>query len=641
MNEIAHLVQKAVSFVYHGITFPRLTREFQGVAESSGRSKSAIFGRDEVSYENVKYSGRAAEGVRGNSKIYGGEAVANSGERSSSETPTNYVLQARRATGFLVLLPLRVLSTSQFTDAYGVLHKIDYPSISNIGKAVVVRTSEILSTIHPNYYLIALVSVWLISFVYIKIRYPFWNTQPVVHTYDYMRRFLTREAHIILKVPYKSRFHDKENKVSTTEYSRVSNHEKTQIAVFLQSHYIPTDRLLSTLSVTVLDAYLSDGASFISVFRENPPGGPVNPQFSGETQSRTKIKELRSQGVAESGGRSKSAIFGRDAVSYENPEDFTGSGPITGVITSRPIHVYLGPTHIEAYFTDFMCVHRESRRVAECLFQTHQFATFKEFENLRSTACAKDVANPQFSGETRNRLPISVFRKEGALCEGVVPFVSYTTYTYYMPKTSSQKKHSLPSGFMISRVGKHNITLVHDIYHLLRPTESENQTMFSTCILPDIGTMLGLLEKQELFLFCLKKSDQLYGIYIFRNAHIHYEELDGETLELIATIQNTANTPLFVSGFMEALREMIQGVAESTGRSKSAILGGNEVSYENHGFSGETKTRMKMLRIPSIGHNQVILSNFPGYLMETPTALYLYNYALPKMPMTRKCFVMV
>ena len=30
---------------------------FQGVAESIGRSKSAIFGRDEVSYENVKYSG--------------------------------------------------------------------------------------------------------------------------------------------------------------------------------------------------------------------------------------------------------------------------------------------------------------------------------------------------------------------------------------------------------------------------------------------------------------------------------------------------------------------------------------------------------------------------------------------------------
>ena len=70
-----------VFYVYQGI---------QGVAESVGRSKSAIFRRDEVSYENVKYSGRAAEGVRGNSKICGGEAVVNLSpfglrERSSSE----------------------------------------------------------------------------------------------------------------------------------------------------------------------------------------------------------------------------------------------------------------------------------------------------------------------------------------------------------------------------------------------------------------------------------------------------------------------------------------------------------------------------------------------------------------------------
>lgn len=522
-----------------------------------------IFGRDDVSYKN---------------RIFSGE--------TQSRTKIAYLV--RKMASFVY----DGINLPRLTQPF------DYPSISDTGKAVVISISEILSTIHPNYYLFALVIVWVVSFVYIKIRYPFWNTQPVVHTYDYMRRFLTREAHIIQKLPYKSRFHDKENKVSTTEYSRVSTPEKTQIAFFLQSHYIPTDRLLSTFSVAVLDAYLSGGSSFISVFRENPPDGP---------------------------------------------RKFTvDSGPITGVIASRPIHVYLGPTHIEAYFTDFMCVHRESRRVAECLFQTHQFATFNGLRKYSSFV--QDGVSPEnldytLPKITRKQLPISVFRKEGALCEGVVPFLSYTTYTYYMPKTSSKKKSPLPSGFTISRVGKHNITLVQDIYHLI---QSENQAMFSTCILPDIGTMLGLLEKRELYLLSLKKGDQLYGIYIFRNAHIHYEELDGETLELMATIQNTENTPLFVSGFGEALREMIQGFTTSGGLRKSAIFGRDAVSYENQGFSGDTKTRAKMLRIPSIGHNQVILSNFQGYLMATPTALYLYNYALPKMPVdSGKCFVVV
>ena len=76
--------------------------EVQGVAESIGRSKSAIFGRDEVSYENVKYSGREAEGIRGNSKICGGEAVVNFGRdevsyenASASSTQTEYFKELR------------------------------------------------------------------------------------------------------------------------------------------------------------------------------------------------------------------------------------------------------------------------------------------------------------------------------------------------------------------------------------------------------------------------------------------------------------------------------------------------------------------------------------------------------------------
>jgi hypothetical protein len=75
------------------------------------------------------------------------------------------------------------------------------------------------------------------------------------------------------------------------------------------------------------------------------------------------------QGVAESEGRSKSAIFGRDAVSYEN--DSISSGDMdecSGEFTTA------SPT---------------------------QSAIFKE---LRSP---KDAANPQFSGETKSRTKIT------------------------------------------------------------------------------------------------------------------------------------------------------------------------------------------------------------------------------------------
>jgi hypothetical protein len=430
-----------------------------------------------------------------------------------------------------------------------------FPPVSEIGKSMVVRIFEILSTIHPNYYVVALCFVSLVLFIYIKIRYPFWNTQPVVHTYDYWRRWGTREGHIIHKLPYKSQFYDKESKVSTIDYSRVSTPEKQQIAVFLQSHYIPTDRLLSTLSVAVLDTYMSghNAPSFVSVHRE----------MDGHVI----------------GGRHGHITNG-------------GHGHITGTILSRLIHLYFSeasPTHIEAYFTEYMCIHRESGggRVAERLFQTHEY-------NRR-------IRNPL--------IPVSLFRKEGALCEGVVPFIPYMVYTYYMRNLDITP---LPSSFTISRVVKHNTDLVHDIYQtLINPGKL---SMFSVCILPDIGNMLALLEKRELFLFCLKKGEHLYAIYIFRNAQIHYEELDGETLEFVASIQNTDNPRIFMSGFAHSLRDILK---------------------ENR--------RYKMIRMSSIGHNQLILSKWREYhhsVLETPGALYLYNYVSPKMPVdTSRCFV--
>jgi hypothetical protein len=89
---------------------------FQGVAESEGRSKSAIFGRDAVSYKNVKYSGERS------SQEYEETPEAKPSEFTEfiarNQTPTNYVLRS-----FLVLLPLRVRSTSQFAE-YGGRSKL-------------------------------------------------------------------------------------------------------------------------------------------------------------------------------------------------------------------------------------------------------------------------------------------------------------------------------------------------------------------------------------------------------------------------------------------------------------------------------------------------------------------------------------
>jgi hypothetical protein len=392
------------------------------------------------------------------------------------------------------------------------------------------------------------------------------------------------KPYIIRKIPYKLRYYDKEKQITTMDYSRVANEttntlENTKSATqhiveFIQSHYIPTDRLLSTISEKVLNAYMvgHNAPSFVSLHQEH------------DTR-------------------------------------------ITGVITSRLSNLFFHdyhetletePTHAEAYFMDFMCVHRECnsghRRIAERLFQTHEY-------NQR-------ICNPTIA--------VSLFRKEGTLCEGVVPFIPYIKYTYYMRNLNVPV---LPSSFTISRVIKQNTDLVHDIYHILTKSKNTTNSLFSVCILPDIGHFLSLLEKRELFLFCLKKGEHLYGIYIFRNAHIHYEELDGETLELVGTIQNTENNEVFVTGFMHALREILKENVKYSGREAEGIRGNSRER------SSLEFRQFKMLSISTIGHNQTILQKWREYhhtVLETQCALYLYNYVLPKMPVNvSRCFVVV
>jgi predicted acylesterase/phospholipase RssA len=108
------------------------------------------------------------------------------------------------------------------------------------------------------------------------------------------------------------------------------------------------------------------------------------------------------QGVAESGAqavRSNSAIFGRDEVSYENIE--TSSAETSSAETG--------------YFREFQRVAEygaQAVRSNSAIFGRDEVSyenpsDVVNFKELRSTACAKDVANPQFSGETKSCMKMS------------------------------------------------------------------------------------------------------------------------------------------------------------------------------------------------------------------------------------------
>ena len=413
-------------------------------------------------------------------------------------------------------------------------------------RAFVVGVYDILASVHPNYYAFALLASFAGIFVYIKIRYPFWNNRPVVHTYDVYRRWFARSPYIIQKYPYKHKWYDSGNRVQTLDFSRISGVEKKKIAEFIQSHYIPTDRLLSTMTAKTMDAYMTghNAPAFVSAHTEL-------------------------------------------------------DGTLTGIATSRPVQIWvLGSSSLDAYHLDFICVHREqfgSRHLSETLFTTHEY-------NQR-------IRNPA--------IPVSIFKKEGALCEGMVPLIEYTQSVFYMRPLQNLVGvlGAMPAHFQIVRVAKENGDLLHDIYQILTGRhgggnpdkrshhgggDMSRKGGFEVCILPDLGNFRGMLLAKELYLYCLKKGNHLYGVYVFRNAQTHYEDIDGDTLELVASIQNSDSAGLFFRGFVFSLREILK---------------------ENRQY--------KMSMISSVGHNRLLLAKWREYhhtILETRCALYLYNY---------------
>ena len=422
---------------------------------------------------------------------------------------------------------------------------ISWPSF----RPAVVGVYEIFASVHPNYYAFTFLFVLIGLFVYMKIRFPFWNAQPILHTYlGGWGRGSTPQ--ILQKYPYRTKWVDSA-RVQTLDVSRISKEEMRQIAVFLQTHYFPSDRLLSTLTDRTLDVVFRghNAPSFVSAYTEI-------------------------------------------------------DGTLSGVVSSRLARVcfYSTPTpfSLESYYMDWLCIHREitGRPLTETLFQTHEYN-----QRIQYPAIAT-----------------SIFRKEGELCQGVVPLLEYTKYTFYM---RNLRVSALPAHYQIVRVEKENRELLQNIYHLFTDDlvafadfakspdpvsstakkSSSRGRIFDGSIFPDLSNMAELLVSREMGFFCLRNRGHVYGAYFFRNAHVHYDDIEGDTLELVASIHNSDSPELFFRGFVNSLKQWLR----------------DQPTY-------------KMLVIHAVGHNMLIVDSWRKWhhsILETPSAVYLYNFAWP------------
>lgn len=252
---------------------------------------------------------------------------------------------------------------------------------------------------------------WLIPFIYIKIKYPFWSHQPVFHSYDIFRCWAKQPYIIHSGPPMKTKYLTQN--VVTKDFLDMGQDELEQLENLLQSHYIESDQVFTQISKQEVqeDFVGHSNASYISFY--------YNKQFVYDKDMNPPIQEKNT---------------------------------CIGALTSRSMKIYYhyGVPHEQyVYFWDYLCTHREfqDKFLGRNLIQNHE-----RHQRLHN----KEICS-------------SLFRRDISLCDGVVPLLRFYVHTFPLEKT---KRPPLGQYTTIRIIGPNVTTLFDFLYNITHSNSS-------------------------------------------------------------------------------------------------------------------------------------------------------------------------
>ncbi len=198
---------------------------------------------------------------------------------------------------------------------------------------------------------------------------------------------------------------------------------------------------------------------------------------------------------------------------------------------------------------------------------------------------------------------ISLIRREKELLTGIVPLLRFQTIYFEIPKINN--KMVLSEHVILVHINHSNIDLFIDFLE-------GSQSRFECFLRTDVANLIGMIKSEILYVYCLKRMDDILSVYIFRDTRMSYDDLGG-VLQLVGTIHNSCSQPLFINGFLNSIFEILQKIPV-----------------------------YKVLMVDEIGDNVVITNSIGGRIIQNHlTAYYLYNMVVPYSPMRNmNCFIL-
>lgn len=338
------------------------------------------------------------------------------------------------------------------------------------------------------YMVLCILALYIILYTYLRIKMPFWRTQPVFHIYN-LNYWLNPPGRIDYAPPAVNAFVNLSNNqllqidlsnntcISNASISN-ANISNAKISQFIRDYYMIHESSLYKPSEEDILAYLqcTNQPSFFNVYQETP-------------------------------------------LAFGSPER-----EMLGVISARVLNVTLHSKKkrvaFPVYYIDNLCVNPGYRKkgIAPEMIQTLYYRISR--------------ANPKVNAY--------LFKREGQL-NALVPQVCYDTVAFTMTRYRHPET-ILTAAMQLQEIGISQLNILMAFF-------KEQLPKFDCIILPDVSSVLNLLKLGKIKIYGILFKGELMAVYIFRILELYYGEKKAtECITILSADEK--NTDLLVTGFL-------------------------------------------------------------------------------------------
>jgi hypothetical protein len=359
------------------------------------------------------------------------------------------------------------------------------------------------------HYLAILFLIFLIWIAYIMIVYPFWNLQPVFHSYDFWRYWSSVPFIIQLKKGQKpSKFCDFEN-VLTANYLEMPTERKLEVVDFLQCHYISDESALFLFHLENFDAYHV---------------GHLFPSVCSFFYGKKNVLIEENQVLDIKLHMRMDAFISSRSIQFQF-NGFGGSANSNTIVT------------MDLYYMDFVCLRRDF--------------DVGILRKLMATHCWRCLGMDGVGvGGGDDSIRGAIFRKEGDAFAGVFAFLSFQSFFYDI--RGGFERPLLPVHFILVSIHAKNAGLLTDF---LKGFDSAAGVL----CMSSVGNLMELVRKRILFIYMICRADEAFCLYIFRDTRTQYEKGGdaGALLQFVGSLHKSNSRELFYRGFVNALYDIL------------------------------------------------------------------------------------